>query len=66
MTDFWLEGRGYYRCKRCRMERVSRRRIAIKAILVTEAGGRCAFAATIAARRRFTSITSTQAPSDFT
>jgi hypothetical protein len=42
MTDFWLEGRGYYRCKRCRMERVSQRRRKIKAILVAEAGGRCA------------------------
>jgi len=42
MTDFWLEGRGYYRCKRCRMERVSRRRRKIKLTLVAEAGGRCA------------------------
>ena len=42
MTEFWLEGRGYYRCKRCRMERVVRRRRRVKAILVEEAGGRCA------------------------
>jgi transposase len=42
MTDFWLEGRGYYRCKRCRMEHVSRRRRKVKLILVAEAGGRCA------------------------
>jgi transposase len=42
MTQFWLEGRGYYRCKRCRMERVSRRRRKMKLILVAEAGGRCA------------------------
>lgn len=42
VTEFWLEGRGYYRCKRCRMERVSRRRRRIKLILVAEAGGRCA------------------------
>jgi transposase len=41
MTEFWLEGRGYYRCKRCRMERVSRRRRKIKLMLVAEAGGRC-------------------------
>jgi transposase len=41
MTEFWLEGRGYYRCKRCRMERVSRRRRKIKLILVEQAGGRC-------------------------
>lgn len=42
MTEFWLEGRGYYRCKRCRLERVSRRRRKVKQILVAEAGGRCA------------------------
>jgi transposase len=42
LTAFWLEGRGYYRCKRCRMERVSLRRRNIKQILVAEAGGRCA------------------------
>jgi transposase len=40
-TEFWLEGRGYYRCKRCRMERVVRRRRRVKAVLVEEAGGRC-------------------------
>ena len=42
LTAFWLEGRGYYRCKRCRMDRVSRRRRKLKRILVAEAGGRCA------------------------
>jgi transposase len=42
VTEFWLEGRGYYRCKRCRMDRVSQRRRMIKLILVAEAGGRCA------------------------
>jgi transposase len=41
VTEFWLEGRGYYRCKRCRMERVSRRRRQVKRTLVEEAGGRC-------------------------
>jgi transposase/5-methylcytosine-specific restriction endonuclease McrA len=40
-TEFILEGRGYYRCKRCRVERVSRRRRKIKQILVREAGGEC-------------------------
>jgi transposase len=40
-TEFFLEGRGYYRCKRCRSEAVSRRRRKLKAILVAEAGGRC-------------------------
>jgi transposase len=40
-TEFLLEGRGYYRCKRCRAEAVARRRRKMKQILVTEAGGRC-------------------------
>jgi len=41
MTDFTLEGRGAYRCKRCRSERVGQWRRRAKAILVEEAGGRC-------------------------
>jgi transposase-like protein len=41
LTEFWLEGRGYYRCKRCRMERVSQRRRKLKLLLVAEAGGSC-------------------------
>jgi DNA-binding transcriptional ArsR family regulator len=41
-TDFVLEGRGSYRCKRCRSEGVSRRRRRLKELLVEEAGGRCA------------------------
>jgi transposase len=40
-TEFFLEGRGYYRCKRCRSEAVARRRRKVKEILVGEAGGRC-------------------------
>jgi transposase len=40
-TEFFLEGRGYYRCKRCRSEAVARRRRKVKEILVAEAGGRC-------------------------
>lgn len=40
-TDFILEGRGYYRCKKCRTERVAQRRRNVKAILVQEAGGKC-------------------------
>lgn len=40
-TDFVMEGRGSYRCKQCRMDRVARRRREIKRILVEEAGGRC-------------------------
>jgi transposase len=42
MTDFVLDGRGYYRCRRCRAEAVSRRRRRVKALLVAEAGGACA------------------------
>lgn len=40
-TDFILEGRGYYRCKRCRAESVVRHRQKVKKILVSEAGGCC-------------------------
>lgn len=40
-TEFVLEGRGRYRCKRCRVEAVTRRRRKVKAILVAEAGGCC-------------------------
>jgi hypothetical protein len=40
-TEFILEGRGYYRCKRCRAEAVARRRRKVKEILVAEAGGCC-------------------------
>ncbi len=41
LTEFYLEGRGYYRCRRCRAEAVVRRRRKVKAILVAEAGGCC-------------------------
>jgi transposase len=40
-TNFVREGRGYYRCKRCRMQRVAQRRRIIKRKLVEEAGGKC-------------------------
>jgi transposase len=40
-TRFVREGRGYYRCKRCRVEQVRRRRRIIKSKLVAEAGGKC-------------------------
>lgn len=40
-TTFVLSGRGYYRCKQCRMEAVVRRRRKVKRILVEEAGGSC-------------------------
>lgn len=41
-TQFALEGRSYYRCKRCRAESVVRHRRKLKAALVREAGGECA------------------------
>jgi transposase-like protein len=40
-TDFIIEGRGHYRCKLCRQERVASRRRRLKVTLVEEAGGRC-------------------------
>jgi transposase len=40
-TDFWLTGRGYYRCKQCRSAAVVARRRKVKTILVEEAGGAC-------------------------
>ena len=40
-TDFWLDARGCYRCKRCRSAAVTRRRRKVKSILVAEAGGAC-------------------------
>ena len=36
-----LDGRGYYRCRQCRIEAVVRRRRKVKETLVTEAGGKC-------------------------
>jgi transposase len=41
-AEFVLEGSGYYRCKRCRQERVADRRRNLKRTLVAEAGGGCA------------------------
>ncbi len=38
---FIREGSGYYRCVRCRAERVAARRRELKAILVAEFGGAC-------------------------
>jgi transposase len=40
-TTFVLDVGGFYRCRRCRADRVSRRRRATKQILVDEAGGCC-------------------------
>jgi DNA-binding transcriptional ArsR family regulator len=42
MTTFVAQGKHrYYRCRRCRSEDVAARRRRVKAILVSEAGGRC-------------------------
>lgn len=41
VTKFILEGRGGYRCARCRQEAVARRRRKVKEILIEEAGGAC-------------------------
>ncbi len=40
-SEFVLEGRGYYRCKRCRAEGIADHRRRLKLQLVDEAGGRC-------------------------
>ena len=40
-TGHVLDGRGYYRCRKCRAEAVTRRRRKMKAVLVAEAGGAC-------------------------
>lgn len=40
-TEFLLEGRGAFRCLRCRQQAVTRRRRRVKEILVREAGGAC-------------------------
>ncbi len=42
LTEFTLEGRDHYRCKRCRSRAVINRRRTIKEKLVAEAGGACA------------------------
>jgi 5-methylcytosine-specific restriction endonuclease McrA len=40
-NEFVLEGRGYYRCKRCRVQRVIEWRRRAKVRLIEEAGGCC-------------------------
>jgi transposase len=40
-TEFALEARGYYRCKRCRSDGITQHRRRLKALLVEEMGGRC-------------------------
>lgn len=41
VTEFVLEGRGYYRCKRCRAAAVAKRRRVVKDRLIEDAGGAC-------------------------
>jgi 5-methylcytosine-specific restriction endonuclease McrA len=40
-TEFVLEGRSYYRCKRCRQQRVIDWRRRARLLLIAEAGGAC-------------------------
>jgi hypothetical protein len=40
-TEFVLEGRGYYRCKKCRSEAVTRRRKKVKLKAIEYKGGAC-------------------------
>ena len=41
LTKFVIEGRGYYRCAKCRSENVSKRRRKLKQTLVEYKGGKC-------------------------
>jgi hypothetical protein len=41
LTEYVLEGRGYYRCKRCRSEGIATHRRRLKQLMVEEAGGSC-------------------------
>jgi transposase len=41
LSEFVRSGDGYYRCRRCRVESVVRRRRRVKEFLAREAGGRC-------------------------
>jgi transposase len=40
-TEYVLEGRGYYRCKRCRSAGIAEHRRRLKRLMVEEAGGCC-------------------------
>jgi transposase-like protein len=42
LGDHVLDGRGSYRCMRCRVEQVAEHRRKLKRVLVAEMGGRCA------------------------
>jgi transposase len=58
-TTFSIEGRGSYRCLRCRSEAVADRRRRAKATLVEEAGASASYVATTRAWRRSSSIIAT-------
>ena len=57
-TDFWLNGRGYYRCKRCRSAAVARRRRKVKESLSRRRVVHVAYVDSIATCAHCTSITS--------
>lgn len=40
-TEFVLEGRGYYRCKKCRSEQVQKRRDKLKILSIEYKGSKC-------------------------
>jgi len=40
-TEYVLEGRNYYRCKKCRSNSVTKRRHVVKSKLINEFGGKC-------------------------
>jgi hypothetical protein len=40
-TEYVLEGRNYYRCKKCRSNSVTKRRQVVKSKLINEFGGKC-------------------------
>jgi hypothetical protein len=50
-VEFVREGRGYYRCSRCRVESVSRHRRKLKELLIAEAGGACVICGYARSRR---------------
>lgn len=41
LSEYVLENRGFYRCKRCRVDAVQKRREEVKRLLVEYKGGKC-------------------------
>jgi transposase len=60
LTEFVRSGDGYYRCRRCRVESVVRRRRHVKELLAREAGGRCVLCGTAGISAHCSFITSTR------